>query len=457
MADDDRLSTKELTRRELLRWAGVGAAGLGAAGAGAPFAFAGPMKFKNRHLKGDLTILQWVHFVPAFDKWYDNVHIKNWGEHNDVQVKVDHINNGQIPAAAAAEVAAQSGHDIIEHLSPQAQFESVTIDHGDMVKEVQKKVGPPLELAVRSCYNPKTKRWHGFPESYVPDPVVYRHDLWKNTGHAPNTWEDVRAAAPKLKESGHPIGIGLSNELDSNMALMSFLFCFGAALQDENNKPTINSKQTVDALKFMAEIYKGGETDEIFGWNTASNNQMLYSGRGSLILNAISATRTPEDMGLPFSDDLWIAPIPAGPVHRLGLQHLFGTKTIWRFAKNKENAQKFIIDLEVGYKGAFLNSKFYNFPTFPAAVPNVYKYLAADKHKPLGKYTVLGTIAKKYTTNLGHPGYAHAAVAEVFNTFLVPSMFAQVAQGKMSAEDAAKSAQSQFNAIWDKWRKAGKL
>ena len=92
----------------------------------------------------------------------------------------------------------------------------------------------------------------------------------------------------------------MSNELDSNMANIAFLMCFGSFIQNEENQLTIKSKQTVDALKFMASIYKTGETDEIFGWNPASNNNFLYSGKGSMILNAISATRTPEDQRLPF-------------------------------------------------------------------------------------------------------------------------------------------------------------
>jgi hypothetical protein len=36
-------------------------------------------------------------------------------------------------------------------------------------------------------------------------------------------------------------------------------------------------------------------------------------------------------------------------------------------------------------------------------------------------------------------------------------MFANVAQGKTTAEDAAGTAQAQFNAIFKKWRDAGKL
>jgi len=42
---------------------------------------------------------------------------KAWGEKNDVQVSIDHINNQLLQSRAAAEVAAQSGHDLFEHLA----------------------------------------------------------------------------------------------------------------------------------------------------------------------------------------------------------------------------------------------------------------------------------------------------------------------------------------------------
>ena len=75
-----------LTRRELLRRAGVGAAAVGVAGSGASkaFGFAGPHKFTGRWLKGDLSILQWVHFVPDYDTWFNNTWIVQWGQQNDV-------------------------------------------------------------------------------------------------------------------------------------------------------------------------------------------------------------------------------------------------------------------------------------------------------------------------------------------------------------------------------------
>jgi multiple sugar transport system substrate-binding protein len=212
-------------------------------------------------------------------------------------------------------------------------------------------------------------------------------------------------------------------------------------------------------VKFMADIYNTGEDPAIFAWNPSSNNNYLYSGVGSLILNAISATRTPEALNLPFSKDLWIWPIPSGPNGRLGLEHLMGCWSIWKFAQNKENAQKFLADLLLAGKQATIQSQLYNFPTFTNTFPfpQIRKVAAADTHPPKGKYTVLTTIAERYTHNIGYPGTTNAAVDEVFSTFLIPQMFAQVSQGKMSAEDSVASIKSQVNQIYAKWKERGKI
>jgi multiple sugar transport system substrate-binding protein len=452
------MSEKRLTRADLLKKGAVGAAALGAAGAGAPFSFAGPHKYTGRWLSGNLTAITWVHFVPSYDQWLDPW-AKAWGEKNDVQVTLEHINNTLLDTRAAAEVAAQQGHDLFFNLHPMAAYEDQVINHASIIKEAQRKLGPYMPIAKASTYNPKTKKYFAVSDGYVPDPVIWRHDLWNGIGEAPYTWDHVRKAAPKLKAIGHPIGIGQSQELDSNMALFAFLMCFGVFIQHENNRPWLDTKKTVAAVKFMTEIYKSGETPDIFAWNPASNNNYLYSGTASLILNAISATRTPEAQNLPFSKDLWIWPIPIGPHGRLGLEHLMGCWSIWKFAQNKENAHKFLVDLLLESKTATLQSQLYNFPTFQNAFPfpAIRKAAAADPHPPHGKYTILTTIAQKYTHNIGYPGTTNAAVDEILTNALIPAMFAQVSQGKLSAEDSVRQTQAQVRSIYAKWKARGKI
>jgi multiple sugar transport system substrate-binding protein len=447
----------EVTRRELLRRAAAGAIVLVYGGFGVKTAVAGAPQFRGKELKGTLRILQWSHFVPAYDTWFDNQYTKKWGQANDTDIIVDHVNQADLPGRVAAEAAAGKGHDLVALLAPAPQYEDRVIDHKEIVQEIRHKRGKMADVCFRSAYNPRTKKWHGFPDFYAPDPINYRADLWKQVGAKPTSWDRVLKTAPKLRDMGHPVGIGMSNEIDSNMALMALMMCFGSFIQNAKARVTLNSKATRDALKFGRDLFKNGESNEIFAWTAASNNQGMLAGRLSLALNAISIPRSAESTNPDLAKNIGLLPIPAGPNGRLGLEHVMHTYMIWKFASNKKMAVKFLVELELKYRGAFEASKFYNFPSFPASVRNLSVRLGRDPHPPLGKYKILQTISEKYTKNVGYPGFSNAAIGELFDTFLIPQMFAEVAQGKRTPDDAARAYQRRIGVVFEKWRKRGKI
>src|SRR6266545_188200 len=279
-----------LTRREFAKLTGAGAL---ATGVGANFLFPERAAAQQKTLK----IVQWSHFVPGYDKWFDNTYTKEWGQKNNTNVIVDHIAIGEINARAAAEVAAKKGHDLFMFLSPPAAYEKQVIDHREVYETVEKKHGKMIGLAEKSTLNPKTKKYFAFSDSYVPDPGNYRKDLWEKVGYpnGPDTWDDLLKAGKKIKDQfGNPVGVGLSQELDTNMAMRALLWSFGGAEQDAEGKVAINSPQTIEALKFMRALQKEAETGEVFTWDPSSNNRAILAGKSSFVLNAISVTRQAE-------------------------------------------------------------------------------------------------------------------------------------------------------------------
>jgi multiple sugar transport system substrate-binding protein len=456
MGERGRQSTT--TRREVIKRGALGSIVIVYGGAAAKTAAAGAPKFRHRQLAGTLRIAQWSHFVPAYDRWFDNVYVKRWGEANDTEVLVDHINQADIPARAAAEVAAQSGHDLFWFLAPPAQYEDQVIAHNDIVQQVTRRRGKMADVAYRSTYNPRTKKYFAFSDTYAPDPMNYRIDYWGETGLRPTTWANVLRAAPRLKGANHPIGLGMSNEIDSNMFLIALMMCYGGFIQNEDQRVTLNSRGTRAALRFAANLFRQGMTNEIFAWTAASNNQAFLAGRLSAAMNAISITRSAEGLNDELQRNIGLLPIPAGPNGRLGLEHVMGCYVIWKFARNKAMAKKFLVDLEVKYTGAFENSRFYNFPSWPGAVSNIKRRLQRDTvGKPAGKYVILDEINRRYTKNVGYPGFSNAAIDEVFNKFLIPQMFAEVAQGKRTPEDAARTYDRQIRQIFQSWRNRKKI
>jgi multiple sugar transport system substrate-binding protein len=459
-------SSSELTRGDLLKRGSAAAFSISMFGGltDRALGFYGPLKYAHKQLAGELRIMQWAHFVPAYDQWLDNTYVKRWGEANDTEVKVDHINNALLYSTGASQVAAQSGHDLFWFISPPSTFQKQVVPVTDIVQEVSKKLGPMSRVARKSTYNPRTKQFYGFPDDYAPDPVQYRRSHLQEAGVSLNSWESLRQGAPKLKAIGHPVGLGMSNEIDSNMLLTSLLYCYGGFIQNEENRIVIGQgaprRGAIQALTVMRDIYRRGMSDEVFAWTAASNNQAFLAGRLSVALNAISIARSAELSGnTPLSDDTWLASIPRGPHMRMGNEHVMGVFVIWKFAKNKAAARKYLIDQQLGYREHFIRSGFYNFPAWTGAIKGGFKEIrrlsAQDTHKPRGKYTVLTTIAEKYTTNPGHPGNTTPVIDEIFNTFLIPQMFAEVAQGKSTPAEAVSDFARKAQGIYRKWRNQG--
>jgi multiple sugar transport system substrate-binding protein len=440
--------SRGLTRREFVKAAGVGA--LAAAGAAS-----GLVPRAARAQQKTLKIVQWSHFVPGYDKWFDGTFCKQWGEKNNTQVIVDHIAIGEINARAAAEASAQRGHDLFMFLSPPAAYEKQVIDHGEIYQAVEKKWGKVVDLGHKSTFNPKTKKYFAFSDSYVPDPGNYRQDLWSQVGFpkGPDSWDDLLKGGKAIKQKlGNPVGIGLSQELDTNMAVRALLWSFGGSEQDPEGRVVINSPQTVDALKYMRSLFKEAMTGEVFTWDPSSNNRGILAGKLSYVANAISVTRTAEKENPEMSQKIQIAPALKGPVRRIAAEHVMDCYVVWKFAQNIEGAKKFLVDYIDAFPEAFKASEFYNFPCFPRTVPDLKQQVANDpKGKPPDKYAVLGNVLE-WATNVGYPGFATAAIDEAFNTFVLPTMFAKVARDELSPEDAAKGAERELKRIFDKWK-----
>src|SRR2546430_6321217 len=88
----------------------------------------GPTVWIKRRQK-TLKILQWSHFVPTYDVWFDK-YAKDWGTAKGVDVTVDHISLADLGTRANAEVAAQQGHDLFQFLSPPGAFEEQVLEIG---------------------------------------------------------------------------------------------------------------------------------------------------------------------------------------------------------------------------------------------------------------------------------------------------------------------------------------
>ncbi len=408
-----------------------------------------------------LNLLQWSHFVASYDEWFDQF-AKEWGDANGVAVTVDHVNTADIPAAFAAEISAGQGHDLIEHIAPLAQYEESVLDLTDLWEAASAEFGEPVDNSYKNSYNPTTDKHYAFVHGYAPDPANYRKSLWEQVDlpDGPKTLDDLLNGGTRIfQEQGVQMGLGMSQEIDSQMAAQALIWAFGGAIQDENENVTINSQETIDAVNFMKDLFTNAMTPEVFSWNAASNNQLLAAGQASYILNSISAYRTAQDTQPDVATDIFFGtPLvgPGGEEYALAHAHASMGYYIPTYSQNQDTAKEFLMHLVRNYDAALLGSKLYNFPTFPDSAPSLEEALQSDPNgsDPADKLTVLKDAAN-WTVNLGWPGPANALAGETQTTFVLSNMMAKAAREEMTPEEAVAEAEQTLNQIAQNWRDQG--
>lgn len=436
-------------RRQLLRTFGAAALSSGLT----PLAPLSPVRANN---KNTLRILRWKNFIPEFEFWFNEVFVKEWEAENGVRVIVDNVGLGEVDKLAANEAKTQQGHDMVLFLSPRPLLEDYVIDHRELFEECESRYGKVHEFIHRSCYNPTSKKYHGFCESYLAVLLTYRKDLWDAVGLQPETWSHILKGGRAIKLlHDAPVGISLASEHNAEQTLRALMSCFGATIQDEGGNLSLRSKQTIETLKFAKALYEESMTPDVLQWTPPSNNQFMLSGSGCSTVDTISIIRAAQTQQFPVNEHLSLAPLPEGPAGRFGPVFGANVYVIWRFSKNVELAKKFIVDYMVKIAAGIKASGFQNLPSFPGSVPEISSMIHSDDGPPL-RYALLGEISETQT-NLGYPGYTNAAIDEVLRKHILPGMFSQTVTGQLAPEDAMSQAHAAIKPIFEKWRSAGKI
>jgi multiple sugar transport system substrate-binding protein len=403
----------------------------------------------SKNLGGELKILQWSHFVPAYDTDFFDPWAQDWGTKNNVKVTVDHIALAQLPARSAAEAQSKSGHDIFGWFAQGGPrlYDDLLVDLSDVVKQVGEKNGgwdkPAEDLALVDG------KWKGMPDFVVPFLSSYRKDAWTAAGFpsGPDTWDDLLKGGEKTKAAGAPVGTALSNTSDGEMTWRSVLWSYGGKEVEEDGKTVaLDSKETRAALDYAKQLYEKAMTNEVLSWDDAANNQYLASGKASWIYNPISAYRTIENeyKKAPAPDHLFTKEalgLPlAGPAGRF-MSPQWTIYGVWNFSKAIDAAKQFLIDYKATWPKNFETSGGYDIPFEKGLQAGPLPVLSTDdKTKGIQE-------AYKYVKVIGYPGPNTVLANKALDLHIVADMFTRYATGAQNADQAIKEAVDAYQQI----------
>ncbi|HEV2249804.1 MAG TPA: extracellular solute-binding protein [Candidatus Limnocylindria bacterium] len=388
-----------------------------------------------KKLSGNLSIVQWSHFVPAYDTFFD-AWAKDWGTKNGVNVSVDHIAIADLPARAAAEAAAKSGHDIFGHFAQglPALYENSLVDITDICDAVGKKYGGWLPSGV--SIGKVGAQWRGLPDFVVPFPSLWRKDVFAQAGYTKDnleTWQDLLDYAPKLKALGHPVGTAVSQTSDAEHTWRSLMWSYGAAeFSTDGKSVAIDSPETRTVLQFGKDLYQHMEP-AVLSWGDVDNNTYLQSGKASWIYNPISAYRTIEKQNPDLIKNIYVSLPMKGPKAQIcSIQ--FTVYGVWNFSKNIDAARQFLIDYSDNWEAEFKASEGYDNPFLKDHAKKPMPVLGSDPK--LASLQDIPTVVQA----IGYPGPATKAAFDSLNTHIVTDMFANYITGKKSIGDSIADA-----------------
>ena len=433
------------TRRDFLEFAG-GAAVL------SPF-----FSFAERAVASQptLKIAKWAHFVPEFDAWFE-AWASEWGRQHDLQVSVDEIPVERVYARAQAETSAGEGHDVFIFPWPPAEFQQYAIDHSDAYLRAASKYGAVPQIAYKSTFNFKTRKYFAVADSWIPTPLLYFEDFWQqaNMSYGPLAYTSLHSGGQRVRDKiGIPCGLALTSNLEGNITCHTILYAFGGTITNRKGEARIDARTTA-ALDFAKSLYRDAGTRDEISWRPGGNLQSMLSRKVSCTMGNISLLRRAEKQSRELARKIRIQPPLLGSYGVTAFPHITNCSTVWEFSKNQVAAQQFVADMIDQSKTAFEKSQGCNFPTYQKTLPDLLPRLENDdKADPPSKYKELKD-ALHWTPNLGAPGLVTPVWMETFNTFVIPRMFQRAVTGELSVLDAARVAETEIKQIVEKWSDA---
>ena len=395
--------------------------------------------------------LKWVDFVPATDQMFNKEMMPAAEKALGIKIKLETVNGNDLQPRITSSIQSGAGPDLIMSFNSYTHlYANSVVDVSDLAEDLGKREGGLYKYARAICSD--GKMFMGMPWAVIGGMIAYRKSWLDEVGATkfPDTWESYRDVAKKLKAKGHPIGQTLGHTFgDAPTFTYPYMWSWGGKEVEQDGKTVaINSKETVESVKFMTAFWKEAHDEGALAWDDTNNNRAFLSGTISSTLNGasiyIEASRKPDtyqtEKGKPMKDDILCAPLPAGPAGQFGM-HLMQSDMLMKYSKNQDAAKQFLkwIHTEKNYEKWFLSQKGYS-------TPCTAKW---EQHKLWTQDPVMAPF--KVAARLGQaPGFAglpNQKAAEALSKYIITDMYAKAVQG-MPAEESVKWAESELKKIY---------
>jgi len=357
-----------------------------------------------------------------------------------VPVRVDFIGWEDLRPQTAVAARTGAGPDIVvgwpddPHL-----YTDKILDLSELADYLGRKYGGWYFLAEKYAQKWGTKTWIAIPMGGSSGPCVYRESWVKAAGFdkIPNDLEQFLKLCQALQKINHPVGFALGNAVgDANAYCNWLLWAHGGYMVDDDGKVTLNRKQTIDALKYAKEMYPTMISGTL-GWGDPSNNKAFIAGDISLTSNGVSiyyALKNDPKMA-EVAADTNHAHMPAGLVGKPPESALILNAMVFKHTKFPNAAQQYL---------RFMMEQEQYEPWLTGCIGYWAQPLKAYAQAAVWTSDPKIAVYKDSCANEfwnGYKGPITAASGAATADYVNVHMFAAVASGSATPEDAAAEAE----------------
>jgi len=441
---------ERINRRRLLRLSGAGALTVHTGRIAAILASARAPAFAQG------TTLHWlkfVDFVPPSDQLLKGKIAAECAKALGIKLNIETIDGNGVQARITSAIQSGTGADIMMAISNWAQLYGDSVaDVSDIAEEIGKAQDGYYETA-RACANDGTK-WIGVPWTIIPSVLVNRTSWFAEIGinaeNFPKSWDEYRTQGKKLKPKSRPYGQTLGHTYgDAPAFWYPYLWSWGGKEVEADGKTVVlNSKETIESVKYAVDFWKDCYDEGGFAWDDASNNRAFLSNTCSSTENGASiyllAKRKFEDYqtetGKPLKDDIFHMPLPAGAAGQFSY-HVPFTNMVMGYSKNRKAAMDFLgwIHTKEVYDPWYTSQE-----GFSVGATKVWVNHPLWNNDPVMLPYRTAVFSGRFA---GYAGPANRPAAEAISKYIIVDMYSKAAQG-LPAEDAVKWAHGELVKIY---------